>query len=98
MGDMSRPSYKIDCANPGSDLAAETAASFASASILFKDTDTTYSNELLDHAKTIYEFADTCRGKYSDSVSYVASVMNELPVPTRFISSRAFTASGSEYV
>ena len=72
MGDMSRPSYKIDCANPGSDLAAETAASFASASILFKDTDSSYSNELLDHAKAIYEFADTCRGKYSDSVSDAA--------------------------
>jgi hypothetical protein len=27
MGDMQRPSYKIDCQNPGSDLAASTAAS-----------------------------------------------------------------------
>ena len=29
-----RPSYKIDCNKPGSDVAAETAASFASAAIL----------------------------------------------------------------
>ena len=69
---MSRPSFKVTSSQPGSDLAGETAASFAAASILFKDTDTSYSNELLDHAKTIYEFADTCRGKYSDSVSDAA--------------------------
>ena len=39
MGDLSRPSYKIDESKPGSDLAGETAASLASASILFKGND-----------------------------------------------------------
>merc|ERR1711963_684628 len=43
-----RPSYKIDCNRPGSDVAAETAASFASASILFKGEDDDYSAKLLD--------------------------------------------------
>ena len=33
---MDRPSMKIDEQNPGSDLAGETAASLASASILFQ--------------------------------------------------------------
>jgi len=65
---MQRPSYKIDCQNPGSDLAAETSASFASAAILFKGEDDDYSEELLEHAKTLYQFADDCRGKYSDSI------------------------------
>jgi len=64
----SRPSYKIDCSKPGSDVAAETAASFASAAILFKGNDDKYSAKLLDHAKRIYKFADECRGKYSDSI------------------------------
>ena len=68
-----RPSYKIDCNRPGSDVAAETAASFASASILFKGEDDDYSAKLLDHAKRMYKFADTCRGKYSDSI-YDASI------------------------
>jgi endoglucanase len=68
MGDMQRPSYKIDCQNPGSDLAASTAASFASAAILFKGEDDDYSLELLEHAKSVYKFADECRGKYSDSI------------------------------
>ena len=36
---MSRPAYKIDEANPGSDLAGETAAAMAAASLVFKDVD-----------------------------------------------------------
>ena len=70
--DSYRPSYKIDCQNPGSDVAAETAASFASAAILFKGEDDAYSAKLLDHAKRMYKFADECRGKYSDSISDAA--------------------------
>ena len=63
-----RPSYKIDYNNPGSDVAADNAAAFASTSILFKGEDDAYSEELLDHAKRLYNFADECRGKYSDSI------------------------------
>ena len=63
-----RPAYKIDQANPGSDLAAETAAALASASILFPDSDPAYSEELLSHAIDLYKFADEYRGKYSDSI------------------------------
>ena len=72
MGDMWRPSYKIDCQNPGSDLAGETAAALASASILFKGRDDAYSGSLLWHAKKLYKFADDCRGKYSDSITDAA--------------------------
>ena len=66
--DMARPSYKIEPGKCGTDLAGETAASLASASILFKGNDDVYSAKLLDHAKKLYEFADSCRGKYSDSI------------------------------
>ena len=71
-----RPAYKIDANNPGSDLAAETAASLASASILFKGTDNAYSNELVQHAEELYAFADQYRGKYSDSIADAATFYN----------------------
>ena len=70
---MSRPSFKVTSSQPGSDLAGETAASFAAASILFKDDDAEYSATLLDHATRLYDFADKYRGKYSDVISNAAA-------------------------
>ena len=64
--------WKIDTNNPGTDLACETAAALAAASILFKEADPTYSEELLTHAKQLYEFGDTHRGIYSDSITNAA--------------------------
>nr|AFK49805.1 beta-1,4-glucanase 1 [Cryptocercus punctulatus] len=66
---MDRPAYKIDTSHPGSDLAAETAAALAAASIVFKSTDATYSNTLLTHAKQLFDFAKNYLGKYSDSIT-----------------------------
>ncbi|MBT2288849.1 glycoside hydrolase family 9 protein [Paenibacillus albidus] len=66
---MARPSYKIDAAHPGSDLAAETAAALASASIIFRESDAAYADKLLMHAKQLYSFADQYRGNYSDSIT-----------------------------
>ena len=40
----------------------------ASASVLFKDTDPDYSNLLLQHARDLFNFADTYRGIYSNSI------------------------------
>ena len=69
---MARPSYKVDASCPGSDVAGETAAAMATASILFKTDDPAYSAKLLTHAKQLYSFADTYRGKYSDCVTAAA--------------------------
>ncbi|GAA3620701.1 glycoside hydrolase family 9 protein [Flavivirga jejuensis] len=69
---MDRPAYKIDANNPGSDLAAETAAALAATSILFQDSDPTYSATLLTHAIQLYDFADTYRGIYSESITDAA--------------------------
>ncbi|XP_021661486.2 endoglucanase 11 isoform X2 [Hevea brasiliensis] len=81
----SRQAYKIDENNPGSDLAGETAAAMAAASILFKRTNPHYAHLLLHHAQQLFEFGDKYRGKYDASVevvkSYYASVsgyMDEL--------------------
>ncbi len=68
-GPTYRPAPKIGEGNPGSDLAGETAAAFASASILFRTSDPAYSATLLQHAKTLFAFADGFRGKYSDSIN-----------------------------
>jgi endoglucanase len=73
---MSRPAYKIDASKPGSDLAAETAAAMAAASILFKTDDAAYSTTLLNHAIQLYNFADTYRGKYSSSITDAAGYYN----------------------
>ncbi|WP_281986702.1 glycoside hydrolase family 9 protein [Aquimarina aggregata] len=67
-----RPSYKIDAANPGSDLAAETAAAMAAMSILIKSDDPAYSATLVEHAKQLYDFADTYRDEYSNSITDAA--------------------------
>lgn len=61
-----RKSYKITASNPGTEVACETAAALASASIIFKDSDPSYSATLLRHAKELYEFGDTYRGKYNE--------------------------------
>lgn len=73
---MARPSYKVDSSCPGSDLAGEYAAAMASASMVFKDTDPTYAAALLTHAKQLYTFADTYRGKYSSCITDAASFYN----------------------
>ncbi|XP_077241109.1 endoglucanase 8-like [Tasmannia lanceolata] len=66
--DTLRTAYKVDRAHPGSDVAGETAAALAAASIVFRSRDPAYSSLLLDRAVTVFEFADTYRGAYSSSL------------------------------
>lgn len=66
---ISRPAYSLTASKPGSDCAGESAAALASAALLFKDSDPTYSATLLEHAKQLFQFADTYRGIYSSSIS-----------------------------
>src|SRR3954469_21314738 len=66
---MARPAFKVDSTHPGSDLAGETAAALAAASMAFRPTDPAYANTLLSHARQLYTFADTFRGKYSDCIT-----------------------------
>lgn len=67
--DTARTVYKVSAQNPGSDVAAETAAALAAASIVFKDSDPSYSSKLLQTAKKVFDFADKYRGSYSDSLN-----------------------------
>ena len=63
-----RKSYYIDRERPGTEAAAGTASALASASMLFRGIDNTYADKLLKNAIALYEFAETYRAKYSDSV------------------------------
>lgn len=64
-----RTAYRIDPSRPGSDLAGETAAAMAATSIVFRRYNPSYSNELLNHAYQLFEFADKYRGKYDSSIT-----------------------------
>ncbi|KAF2367540.1 Glycoside hydrolase family 9 [Trinorchestia longiramus] len=64
---MDRPAFKVDTDNPGSDVAGESAAALAAASILFSD-DPSFSADCLDAAKDLYDFADQYREIYTVSI------------------------------
>ncbi|CAA0812093.1 Endoglucanase 6 [Striga hermonthica] len=65
----SRVAYKIDPSHPGSDLAGETAAAMAAASIVFRRYNAPYAAELLKHALQLFDFSDKYRGKYDNSIT-----------------------------
>ena len=66
--DYAYPSFKVDKSGPGTEVAGETAAAMAAASILFKESDSAYSATLLKHAIEIYDFAYTYQGDYTATV------------------------------
>ena len=53
----SRQAYKVDRDHPGSDVAGETAAAMAAASIVFRDSNPHYAHLLLHHAQQVNIFA-----------------------------------------
>lgn len=71
-----RPLTQVNADSPGSDVAGETAAAMASASLVFKKSNPTYSSALLKHAKQLFTFADKHRGSYSESIPEVQTYYN----------------------
>lgn len=65
---MKRPAFKIDENHPGSDLAGEVSAALAAASLVFKNLNETYSNELLAHSIDLYEFGKRYKGLFQDVI------------------------------
>ncbi|EPS60570.1 hypothetical protein M569_14233, partial [Genlisea aurea] len=65
--DTSRAVYTVEAPNTASDVAGETAAALAAASIAFRSSDPAYSETLLRTATRVFQFADTYRGAYSDN-------------------------------
>jgi endoglucanase len=65
--DTERTVYNVSTGRPGSEVAGETAAALAAASMVFRDAgDREYTEVLLANARKAFEFADTYRGAYSD--------------------------------
>lgn len=71
-----RPLTQVNTIYPGTEVAAETAAAMAAASLVFKKTNSTYSHLLLKHSKQLFTFADTYRGSYSISIPQVQVYYN----------------------
>ncbi|KAK4416809.1 Endoglucanase 24 [Sesamum alatum] len=71
-----RPLTQVNTSYPGSDVAAETAAAMASASLVFRSSNSAYSMLLLDHARQLFTFADSYRGSYSISIAKVQDFYN----------------------
>ncbi|KAL8522760.1 hypothetical protein ACS0TY_012922 [Phlomoides rotata] len=63
--DTPRTVVKIDQNTPGTEVAAETAAALAAASVVFRRCDPNYSKVLARRAIKVFEFADKHRGAYS---------------------------------
>jgi len=72
--DTSRTVYAVDAPNPASDVAGETAAALAAASMAFRSSDPGYSDTLLRNAAKAFQFADTYRGAYSDNADVRSGV------------------------
>lgn len=66
-----QPIFKVTPKNPGSEVAGETAAALAAASVVFRTIDPQYSKTLVATAEKAFEFADKYRGNYSDSLASV---------------------------
>ncbi|XP_059631022.1 endoglucanase 3-like [Cornus florida] len=66
--DTVRSVYSVSPSNPGSDVAGETAAALAAASLVFRSADPVYSKLLLRTAKKVMQFAMQYKGSYSDSL------------------------------
>ncbi|CAI0468348.1 unnamed protein product [Linum tenue] len=69
--DTPRSVYKVDKNSPGSDVAGETAAALAAASLVFRRSDPNYSKVLLKRAIRVFQFADKYRGPYSNGLKSV---------------------------
>ncbi|EEC75164.1 hypothetical protein OsI_11382 [Oryza sativa Indica Group] len=66
--DTPRAVYSVSASSPGSDVAAETAAALAAASLALRPADPGYSRRLLAAARDVMAFAVRHQGKYSDHV------------------------------
>jgi hypothetical protein len=64
----SRQAYRLDAQHPGSDLAGETAAAMAAASLVFRRSNPGYAYQLVQHSEQLFDFANKYRGRYNDSI------------------------------
>lgn len=71
--DTPRTPLQINASSPGTEVAAETAAALASASLVFEGVDASYSALLLDRAAMLFQFADRYRASYTNECPFYCS-------------------------
>ncbi|BBN18604.1 endoglucanase [Marchantia polymorpha subsp. ruderalis] len=71
--DTPRNLLQVNASSPGSDVAAETAAALAAASIVLRTTDEAYAEQLLSSATQLFQFADTYRGNFTGACPFYCS-------------------------
>ncbi|MCO5583498.1 hypothetical protein L7F22_037409 [Adiantum nelumboides] len=69
-----RTSVHINASNPGTEVAAETAAALAAASIVFQRVDAAYSKRLLKRALMVFRFADRYRASHTGECPFYCTV------------------------
>lgn len=65
--DTARTIYAVEAPKAASDVAGETAAAFAASSMAFRSSNPGYSETLLRNAISVFQYADSYRGAYSDN-------------------------------
>ncbi|CAH9092705.1 unnamed protein product [Cuscuta epithymum] len=75
MDSKQRPVFSVSAA---SNVAGETAAALAAASIVFEKSKPGYSNTLLQRAKVVFDFADKNRGSFDSSMYHSSGFTDEL--------------------
>ena len=74
---MSRPAYYVDDSQGGADLVGETATAMAASYIVFeRNGNTEYANQLLAHARTLFNFAWTYQTAYTNQIWDAGSFYN----------------------
>ncbi|CAI0448306.1 unnamed protein product [Linum tenue] len=68
-----RPVLKIDASGPGTEIAAEAAAAFASSSMVFRNCNKTYSRLLLNKAKSMFQFAKAHKATFDGECPFYCS-------------------------
>ncbi|KAJ9549921.1 hypothetical protein OSB04_022464 [Centaurea solstitialis] len=71
--DTPRTITEINTGSPGTEVAADSAAALAAASIVFKEIDLKYTSRLLNHSRSLFQFADKYRGSYQGSCPFYCS-------------------------
>ncbi|KAL3699479.1 hypothetical protein R1sor_017501 [Riccia sorocarpa] len=68
--DTPRSLLQVNASSPGSDVAGETAAALAAASIALRTTDNAYAEKLISSATQLFQFADTYRGNFTGACPF----------------------------
>nr|XP_043619610.1 endoglucanase 16-like [Erigeron canadensis] len=68
-----RTVLEINQNRPGTEIAAETAAALAASSIVFRDVDKPYAENLLNRAKKLFQFAEEHQGTFDGACPFYCS-------------------------